>query len=183
MLRLRFIIIGTRIRKYFNQIYKSLCTAPKCQRSSSQSSKFSFPAMITPTSLSSTTRCFTLLPRLIWPSTQSRSYYTRLHHLRPRRALMYVPGSDDRKLAKIPQLGADCVCLDCEDGVAVGKKEEARQGIRRLLDEANVDFGKSECSVRVNCIESGMCEEDLRTVLGGINLPDALHLPKVLIAV
>ena len=32
----------------------------------------------------------------------------------PRRALMYVPGSDARKLAKIPSLGADCVCLDCE---------------------------------------------------------------------
>ena len=108
-----------------------------------------------------------------------RSYYTRLHHIRPRRALMYVPGSDERKLAKIPSLGADCICLDCEDGVATNKKEEARNGIRRLLDAGNVDFGRGECSVRVNCIESGLCDEDLKVVLGGQNLPEAMHLPKV----
>ena len=38
---------------------------------------------------------------------------------------MYVPGNDDRKVAKIPSLGADCVCLDCEDGVAVNMKQAA----------------------------------------------------------
>jgi citrate lyase subunit beta-like protein len=94
---------------------------------------------------------------------------------------MYVPGNDDRKLAKIPQLGADCICLDCEDGVAIGKKEEARKNIRRVLDERHkLDyFGKSECSVRVNSVGSGMCKADLNVVLGGENLPDAIHLPKV----
>ena len=61
---------------------------------------------------------------------------------RPRRSLMYVPGNDERKVAKIPVLGADCVCLDCEDGVAVNKKEAARANIRRLLDTQSVDFGK-----------------------------------------
>jgi citrate lyase subunit beta-like protein len=35
---------------------------------------------------------------------------------------MYVPGNDDRKVAKIPFLGADCVVLDCEDGVSINKK-------------------------------------------------------------
>ena len=42
----------------------------------------------------------------------------------PRRALMYVPGSDVRKIEKIPKLGADCVCIDCEDGVSVNMKEQ-----------------------------------------------------------
>ena len=94
--------------------------------------------------------------------------------------LMYVPGNDDRKLAKIPSLGADCICLDCEDGVAMGKKEEARNKIRRLLDERpKLDFAKSECSVRVNAVGSGICADDLHVVLGGENLPDAVHLPKV----
>ena len=41
---------------------------------------------------------------------------------RPRRAVMYVPASDERKYNKIPSLGADTVVLDCEDGVAVNKK-------------------------------------------------------------
>lgn len=93
---------------------------------------------------------------------------------------MYVPGNDDRKLAKIPSLGADCICLDCEDGVALNKKEEARNKIRRLLDDRpKWNFGMSECSVRVNAVGSGMCADDLNVVLGGENLPDAVHLPKV----
>ena len=92
---------------------------------------------------------------------------------------MYVPGSDARKIAKIPKLNADCICLDCEDGVATNKKTEARNSIRKILDDGNVDFGRSECSVRVNSVESGLCEEDLGVVLGGKNLPNAIHLPKV----
>ena len=55
---------------------------------------------------------------------------------------MYVPGNDERKMAKIPVLGADCVCLDCEDGVAINKKEAARENIRHLLDTQCIDFGK-----------------------------------------
>jgi citrate lyase beta subunit len=42
---------------------------------------------------------------------------------------MYVPGSDSRKIEKIPKLGADCICLDCEDGVAIGMKEQVRKQI------------------------------------------------------
>ncbi len=97
----------------------------------------------------------------------------------PRRALMYVPGSDERKQSKIPSLGADCVCLDCEDGVALPKKDEARRRIRQILDERTINFGRSECSVRINPPQSGLGEEDIRVVLGGENLPDAIHLPKV----
>ncbi len=40
---------------------------------------------------------------------------------------MYVPGNDDRKIAKIPSLNADCVVLDCEDGVAANKKVRMRR--------------------------------------------------------
>ena len=55
---------------------------------------------------------------------------------------MYVPGNDDRKLAKIPSLGADCICLDCEDGVAANMKEAARTNIRNVLDTGRIEFGK-----------------------------------------
>ena len=40
----------------------------------------------------------------------------------PRRAVLYVPGSDIKKLNKIPSLKADCIVLDCEDGVAYNMK-------------------------------------------------------------
>ena len=55
---------------------------------------------------------------------------------------MYVPGNDNRKLAKIPSLGADCICLDCEDGVAANMKEAARTNIRNILDTRSIEFGK-----------------------------------------
>jgi len=92
---------------------------------------------------------------------------------------MYVPGNDTRKVEKIPNLGADCICLDCEDGVALNMKESARNNIRNILDTKSVNFGNSECSVRVNSVDSGLCFKDLEVVLGGKNLPSALHLPKV----
>ena len=92
---------------------------------------------------------------------------------------MYVPGCDERKIAKIPQIGADCICLDCEDGVAVNMKDASRKGIRELLDTQKVDFGVSECSVRVNSVDSGLCKDDVLEVLGGANMPSAIHLPKV----
>lgn len=40
----------------------------------------------------------------------------------PRRALLYVPGDDKRKLRKALQVEADCIALDLEDGVAMNKK-------------------------------------------------------------
>ncbi len=104
----------------------------------------------------------------------------------PRRALMYVPGSDERKLAKIPKLGADCVCLDCEDGVAFNAKEQARRQIRDLLETKSIEnfFGKSECTVRVNSISSGLCHLDVDLIFDkpksveNFIVPSAVHLPK-----
>lgn len=40
----------------------------------------------------------------------------------PRRAIMYVPGDNEKKQSKIPTLNVDSVVLDCEDGVAINKK-------------------------------------------------------------
>jgi len=46
---------------------------------------------------------------------------------RVRRALLYLQGFDARKITKAsshPTL--DCACLDMEDGVALNKKQDAR---------------------------------------------------------
>ena len=86
-----------------------------------------------------------LTPRVLRPSVSrvraSRRDMSQVAY-RPRRALMYVPGNDERKVSKIPSLGADCVCLDCEDGVAVNMKEAARANIRNILDTKRIEFGK-----------------------------------------
>lgn len=57
---------------------------------------------------------------------------------------------------------------------------EARNTIRTLLDNQSIPFGQSECTVRVNSVQSGLMEEDLKIILGSSkNLPSSIHLPKV----
>lgn len=75
------------------------------------------------------------------------------------------------------QLDVDSVCMDCEDGVADSRKEDARNSIVQLLSE--LDFGRSERAVRINPVASGLADEDLRALFTGKTLPDVLVLPKV----
>jgi len=86
-----------------------------------------------------------------------------------------MPGDDERKIRKATTLGADCVCLDMEDGVALSRKDEARCLIPRLL--AELDFGRSERLVRINPAGSGLEADDLRAALEG--RPDGIVVPKV----
>ena len=95
--------------------------------------------------------------------------------MRPRRALLYVPGSDYHKIEKAAALGADCVVLDLEDGVSENRKNEARQLVATALQD--LDFGRSEKLVRVNGYPSGRTDEDLAAVLAAG--PDGILLPKV----
>lgn len=92
-----------------------------------------------------------------------------------RRALMYVPGNDLHKIEKAAALHVDAVILDLEDGVAPGRKDEARQVIRQAL--VAVDFGRTERFVRINSLASGRGEADLASIVPG--QPDCILLPKV----
>ncbi|XP_029981378.1 citramalyl-CoA lyase, mitochondrial [Sphaeramia orbicularis] len=95
----------------------------------------------------------------------------------PRRAVLYCPGNDERKLRKLASLDVDCAVLDCEDGVALSKKTEAREIIPKMLVE--LDLGRTEKCVRVNSVSSGLAEADLQVILQGEVLPPAIMLPKV----
>ena len=41
---------------------------------------------------------------------------------RPRRSLLFVPADDKKKITKATNLKADCIVLECEDGVAMNQK-------------------------------------------------------------
>lgn len=94
--------------------------------------------------------------------------------MRARRALLYVPGNDQAKIAKAAALGVDAVILDLEDGVALNRKDEARAVILETLK--STDFGPAERLVRINPFYTGRAERDLEAVLPG--RPEALVLPK-----
>ncbi len=95
--------------------------------------------------------------------------------MRARRAILYVPGDDLKKIHKAATLRVDCVCLDMEDGVALNRKEQARSTILEALH--SIDFLGSEKLVRINPVGSGFQEEDLRQALSG--KPDGIIIPKV----
>jgi len=92
-----------------------------------------------------------------------------------RRALLYIPGDDPRKIAKASTLDVDCICLDMEDGVALNRKQAARQSIARALVEQN--FGRAERLARINPIGSGLEMDDLAAVLPAH--PHGIVIPKV----
>lgn len=92
-----------------------------------------------------------------------------------RRAMLYVPADDERKIHKAAGLGVDSICLDIEDGVAVNRKSSARENICSALK--TVHFGRSERLVRINSLGSGLAEEDLYAVLNA--RPDGIVIPKI----
>ncbi|PIK52075.1 putative citrate lyase subunit beta-like protein, mitochondrial-like [Apostichopus japonicus] len=97
---------------------------------------------------------------------------------KPRRAMLYVPGSDERKLKKLTDLEVDCAVMDCEDGVAVNKKVDARNTIRSMLDRLSCP-GVRDLAVRVNSVSSGLADEDLMEIFKAERLPSTVMLPKV----
>jgi citrate lyase beta subunit len=92
-----------------------------------------------------------------------------------RRALLYMPGDDRRKIEKATTLGLDCICMDMEDGVAVTRKTEARAVIAQAMKE--LIFGESERCIRINSIGSGLEAFDLAAALAAD--PDAIVVPKI----
>ena len=76
-----------------------------------------------------------------------------------RRALLYMPGDDRRKIEKATTLGVDCICMDMEDGVAITRKTEARAVIAQAMKD--LDFGNSERCIRINSVGSGLEKFDL----------------------
>ena len=92
-----------------------------------------------------------------------------------RRALLYMPGDDWKKITKALTLGVDCICMDMEDGVAINRKAEARATIARALQE--LDFGASEKLARINAVGSGLEKDDIEAVLP--YRPDGIVIPKV----
>ncbi len=94
---------------------------------------------------------------------------------RPRRSVLYMPGSNPRALEKARGLAADALIMDLEDAVAPDAKETARQQIAAALSEGG--YGQRELIVRTNGLDSPWGEDDLKAVAG--MGADAVLLPKV----
>jgi citrate lyase subunit beta / citryl-CoA lyase len=94
--------------------------------------------------------------------------------IRPRRSMLYMPGSNARAIEKARELPADGVILDLEDAVAPDAKAQAREMVVQALQKGG--FGGREVLVRINGLDTAWWRDDLAVAAAG---PDALLLPKV----
>lgn len=95
--------------------------------------------------------------------------------VRPRRSVLYMPGSNARALVKGRTLPADALILDLEDSVAPGAREAAR---RQVLDAlAQGGYGDREILVRVNGLGAAWGHDDIAAMAQ--SGADAILLPKV----
>lgn len=104
-------------------------------------------------------------------------------HTRPRRTVLYVPGSNARALAKAATLPVDAVIVDLEDAVAPSAKAEARAtALAALGGDARARFGFREILVRVNGVGTPWHADDVaavgRAVGGRAAAVDGVVLPK-----
>ena len=94
---------------------------------------------------------------------------------RPRRSLLYMPGSNPRALEKARGLPADGLIIDLEDAVAADTKEAARAIVAAAL--AAGGYGTRELVLRVNQLDTPWGHSDLAVAA---TMPiDAVLLPKV----
>jgi citrate lyase subunit beta / citryl-CoA lyase len=95
--------------------------------------------------------------------------------VRPRRSVLYMPGSNARAIEKARTLPADAVILDLEDSVAPEAKASARQ---QVLDAVTAGgFAPREVVMRINGLDTSWWLEDLNAVARA--KPDAVLVPKV----
>jgi citrate lyase subunit beta/citryl-CoA lyase len=89
------------------------------------------------------------------------------------RSLLFVPGDDERKIAKGFASSADALILDLEDAVAPARKGAAREICAKALQSANTT---KKLFVRVNALDTGQTLADLAATVRG--RPYGIVLPK-----
>jgi citrate lyase subunit beta/citryl-CoA lyase len=95
--------------------------------------------------------------------------------IRPRRSMLYMPGSNARALDKARTLPVDGIIIDLEDAVAPDAKAAAREQVKNALRARG--FGRREVVVRVNAPDTPWGEDDVAAAAEAG--ADAVLVPKV----
>ena len=94
--------------------------------------------------------------------------------IRPRRSVLYMPGSNARALEKARQLPVDAVILDLEDSVAPEAKASAREQVCAAVKAGG--FGPREVVIRVNGLDTPWGADDIAAAAAAA--PDGILIPK-----
>ncbi len=95
--------------------------------------------------------------------------------IRPRRSVLYMPGSNVRALEKAKSLPADALILDLEDAVAPEAKAAAREQVCGAIKGGG--YGGRELVIRINGLETPWGQADLEAAAAAA--PDAVLVPKI----
>ena len=95
-----------------------------------------------------------------------------------RRSFIFTPGLNPDMFPKAIASGADMVCIELEDGIAIKDKDEARKNTIEALKTLEVKSGV-ELVVRVNCQRTKFGLLDLEAFISSNLKVKAIMLPKV----
>ena len=95
--------------------------------------------------------------------------------IRPRRSVLYMPGSNARAIEKARTLPVDGIILDLEDAVAPAAKEAARAQVAKAVKAGG--FGHREVFVRINALDTPWSCDDLTAAAQAG--PHAILVPKI----
>jgi citrate lyase subunit beta / citryl-CoA lyase len=94
--------------------------------------------------------------------------------IRPRRSVLYMPGSNARALEKAKTIAADALILDLEDAVAPEAKTAARDQVCAAVKSGG--YGRRELIIRINALDTPWGADDLDAAVAAA--PDAVLVPK-----
>src|SRR4030081_858397 len=95
--------------------------------------------------------------------------------IRPRRSVLYMPGSNARAIDKARTLAVDGIILDLEDAVAPDAKADARAQVAKAVSAGG--FGHREGTIRLNALATPWFRDELAP--GVAARPDAILIPKI----
>lgn len=95
--------------------------------------------------------------------------------VRPRRSVLYMPGSNARAQEKAKTLPCDGIIFDLEDATAPDAKAAARQTVAESVSKGG--YGGRELIIRVNGLDTAWGTDDVAVACQAA--PDAILLPKV----
>jgi citrate lyase beta subunit len=98
-------------------------------------------------------------------------------NIRPRRSLLFVPALRPDRFAKALASGADIVCVDMEDAVALPRKDEGRALALPLFRDAG--HPQAEKMARINALSTVHGLKDLQALIEMEAPPPAIMIPKV----
>jgi citrate lyase subunit beta/citryl-CoA lyase len=95
--------------------------------------------------------------------------------IRPRRSVLYMPGSNARALEKARSIPADALIFDLEDAVSPDAKPQARAQVCDAVRQGG--YGPRELVIRVNAPGTPWYDDDIEAAIAA--KPDAILIPKV----